>query len=43
MQDSLMYALKELLNHQWTHQTEEAWNKLFRFISSTMIKGLQSP
>lgn len=43
MQEALMYTVKELLNHQWTHETEEAWNKLFRFISSTMIKGLQSP
>ncbi|XP_068673110.1 cytoglobin-1-like [Montipora foliosa] len=43
MQESLMSTLKELLNHQWTHETEEAWNKLFLFISSTMVKGLQSP
>ena len=42
MQESLMFTLKELLNHQWTHETEEAWNKLFRFILSTMLKGLQS-
>lgn len=43
MQEALMCTLKELLNHQWTLETEEAWNKLFRFISTTMIKGLQSP
>ncbi|XP_029193067.2 cytoglobin-2-like isoform X2 [Acropora muricata] len=42
MQESLMSTLKELLNHQWTSETEDAWNRLFHFISSTMIKGLQS-
>ncbi|XP_020600641.1 neuroglobin-like [Orbicella faveolata] len=42
MQEALMYALKDLLKSQWTKETEEAWNKLFRFISSTMVKGLQS-
>lgn len=43
MQEALMYNLKDLLRSQWTKETEEAWNRLFRFISSTMVKGLQSP
>jgi len=42
MQVALMDTLKELLKSQWTQETAEAWNILFRFIADTMKRGLQA-
>lgn len=42
MQEALMDTLKDLLEAQWTQETCDAWNILFRFIADTMKRGLQS-
>ncbi|KXJ15001.1 globin-2 [Exaiptasia diaphana] len=42
MQVALMDTLKDLLQSQWTQETCDAWNILFRFIADTMKRGLQS-
>ncbi|XP_031559588.1 globin-1-like [Actinia tenebrosa] len=42
MQVALMDTLQDLLQSQWTQETSEAWNILFRFIADTMKRGLQS-
>ncbi|EDO37414.1 predicted protein [Nematostella vectensis] len=42
MHGALMDTLRNLLQSQWTEETAEAWNKLFSFISTTMVRGLQS-
>jgi hemoglobin-like flavoprotein len=42
MQVALMDTLSDLLQSQWTQETSDAWNILFRFIADTMKRGLQS-
>ena len=37
-----MFVLKDLLKSSWTEETEDAWNKLFQFITEHMVYGLQS-
>ncbi|XP_031559586.1 cytoglobin-1-like [Actinia tenebrosa] len=41
MQLALIETLQDLLESQWTEETADAWNILFRFIADTMKRGLQ--
>ncbi|XP_028408969.1 myoglobin-like isoform X2 [Dendronephthya gigantea] len=40
---AMMLAFKELYPDLWTEETDEAWNKLYKYISDMMVEGLNSP
>ena len=39
----MMLAFKELYPELWTEETDEAWNKLYRYIADMMTSGLNGP
>ncbi len=40
---AMMLAFKELYPELWTEETDEAWNKLYRYIADMMTSGLNGP
>jgi hemoglobin-like flavoprotein len=40
---ALMLALKELYPEMWTIEMDDAWSKLYKYISEMMTYGLNGP